>query len=120
MARTARKKISIKDEGVVLVDDADSIDFEGAGVSGAAVGNDVTETITAGGGVGTVYTEVLTDSGDNKNFTALHTITTIFSVINATSGKALPASNYSVSGTSLILSSADSDLAADGIQLIYA
>lgn len=52
MARTARKQIAIKDEGVTLVEDVDSVDFAGAGVTGTATGKDVTETIPSGGGGG--------------------------------------------------------------------
>ena len=46
MARTARKKIAIRDEGVILIDDVDSIDFTGDGVTGTASGSDITETIS--------------------------------------------------------------------------
>lgn len=48
MARTAKKKLRILDEGVELVADADSIDFSGAGVAGNFVANDVFEVIPAG------------------------------------------------------------------------
>ena len=41
--------VKIKDEGVTLVNSASSIDFAGGGVTGTAVGNDVTETIPGGG-----------------------------------------------------------------------
>ena len=44
--RTAKKKITIKDEGMILVEDVDSLDFVGAGIDGSAIGNDVTETIS--------------------------------------------------------------------------
>ena len=69
--------------------------------------------------VGSVYTEILTDSGDHQNFTSLHTITNIFSIMDAYDGKGIPASDYSVSGTTLTLTSPDANLAADGIQLTY-
>ena len=45
-----QKRVTIKDEGVTLVDNPNSLDFAGAGVSGAAVGLEVTETIPGGGG----------------------------------------------------------------------
>ena len=73
----------------------------------------------AGTGI-TVYTEILTDSGDHKNFTSVHNITNIFSIMDAYSGKGIPASNYSVSTNTLTLTSADANLASDTIQLIYA
>lgn len=50
MARTDKKRIAIKDEGMPLVDDVDSIDFTGAGVTGSNIGSDVTEDIPGGGG----------------------------------------------------------------------
>jgi hypothetical protein len=50
MARTQRKKIRILEEGVELIQDVDSLNFTGAGVTGSNVGNDVTETIPGGGG----------------------------------------------------------------------
>lgn len=43
--------IAIKDEGVTLVASASSIDFVGAGVTGNALGGDVTETIPGGAGL---------------------------------------------------------------------
>lgn len=68
MARTARpKKISIYDDGVLLVDDADSIDFTGPGVSGSALGNDVTEDIT-GGGAGTQDLQTTMGYGNVTDF----------------------------------------------------
>ena len=49
MARTSKKKIAIKDEGVPIVVDIDSIDFTGAGVTGSFINNDVTEDISDAG-----------------------------------------------------------------------
>jgi hypothetical protein len=40
------KPISIKEEGVSIASNVDSINFVGPGVAGAAVGQDVTETVT--------------------------------------------------------------------------
>ncbi len=68
---------------------------------------------------GTVYTEILIDSGDHQHFMSLNTINTIYSIMDAYSGKGIPASNYSFLGTTLTLSSPDQNLATDGIQLIY-
>lgn len=61
MARTARKKVAIKDEGVVISDDADSVDFTGSGVTGtAADGKNVTENVPGA----TPFTSPLTTKGD--------------------------------------------------------
>ncbi len=68
MARTAKKKIPIYDEGVLLVEDADQLDFAGAGVSGAAVGNNVTETIP-GGSAGTWTIAAVSGTIDGANVT---------------------------------------------------
>jgi hypothetical protein len=69
MARTAKKKISIFDDGAVLVEDVDSIDFAGAGVTGTNVNNAVTETIPGGGGGGSWKTPTGTVNGSNVTFT---------------------------------------------------
>lgn len=53
MARTAKKRIAVYDEGILLTPDADSFDFEGLGVQGTVFGNDVTETIDNDGTVET-------------------------------------------------------------------
>ena len=43
------KLIAIKDEGVTISESVESIDFTGAGVTGGAIGDDVTEDISASG-----------------------------------------------------------------------
>lgn len=53
MSRTAKKKLRILDDGIPLVNDADSIDFTGLGVEGTALGDNVTETIDNDGTVDT-------------------------------------------------------------------
>lgn len=53
MARTAKKKLRILDDGILLAEDADSLDFSGSGVEGSVLGNDVTETIDNDGTVDT-------------------------------------------------------------------
>lgn len=64
------RPVSIKDEGVVIANNIASIDFVGGGVSGSAVGSDVTETIAGeSGGVETLTGEV---NGINKIFTVAH------------------------------------------------
>ena len=52
MARTAKKKLKILDEGVEIADDAEFLDFTGAGVAGGVVGLGVAETINGGGAGG--------------------------------------------------------------------
>lgn len=52
MARTAKKKLKILDEGVEIADDAEFLDFTGAGVAGGLVGSGVVETINGGAGAG--------------------------------------------------------------------
>lgn len=50
--RTSKKKLKILDEGVVLAEDADSLNFEGLGVTGSVFNNEVTEDIPGGGSGG--------------------------------------------------------------------
>lgn len=59
--RTAKKKIQILDEGSIISEDVDSIDFVGPLVSGANVSNNVTESI----GVGINYVTGPSSSSDN-------------------------------------------------------
>lgn len=54
------KPLAIKDEGVTIADNTDSIDFTGAGVSGSAVGQDVTESIS---GASLSFSDAETPSG---------------------------------------------------------
>lgn len=81
-------------------------------------------SIAAAGATGIVYSEVLTDSGDHQNFTAAHTITTVFSLMDG-SGKGVPLkdasgnTNYTFSGTTVTLISADASLAALKLCIIY-
>lgn len=74
MARTARKRLRIYDQGVLLSNDANSIDFSGAGVSGSVDGNgNVTENIPGGGsgGANIIFGEVV--AGSSTTFTLAHT-----------------------------------------------
>lgn len=86
---------------------------------------DGTKSISASGTGGTVFSEVLMDSGDHKNFTSLHTINTIYSLQDG-SGHGIPLkdasgnTNYTFTGTTLTLGSADANLASIGINIIYA
>lgn len=79
----------------------------------------------SGGGTSTIYSEVLTDSGDHQNFTSAHTITSVLSLQDGT-GRGVPLkdasgnTNYTFSGTTLTLAAPDSTLASLGLNLIYA
>jgi hypothetical protein len=57
------KAITIKDEGVPIATNVGSLNFTGAGVSGTAIGSDVTEDIPGGGGPGGGVTEVVAGPG---------------------------------------------------------
>lgn len=65
MARTAKKKIAIFDEGVEITPDADSIDFTGSGLS-ASGDPDVTVNGT-GGGSGSLGELAATGAKDDTN-----------------------------------------------------
>lgn len=75
MARTARKKIGIYDNGILLTDDVNSLDFTGAGVFGSvdSQGN-VIENISGGSSGGTLAFEIPTPPADG--------MTTVFTVLN--------------------------------------
>jgi hypothetical protein len=89
MARTDRKQIEIRDEGIPLVDDIDSLDFVGAGVTGTAIGNDVTEEIPGGSGSGHPYVLVAGDTMEGALIADDHEATGLIpQVINVTYGTA--------------------------------
>ncbi len=69
MARTAKKKIAIKDEGITLTDDVDSLDFIGSGVSAALLGDEVDITINGGGAGFTKLPATGAVNGNNRDFT---------------------------------------------------
>lgn len=85
---------------------------------------DGTWTLT-GGSSSAFYSEVLTDTGDHQNFTSLHAINTVLTLMDG-SGKGIPLkdgggnTNYTVSGTNLKLASPDANLASIGINIVYA
>lgn len=79
----------------------------------------VTLTSSGSGGVGTVYTETLTDSGDHQNFTSVHTITTVF-VLATLNGQYISSGNYSKSGDTITLTSPDANIASTGLEIVYA
>ena len=63
------RPVTIKDEGLSLNTDISEIDFVGAGVSGAAIGSVITETIPGGGGSYIPETPTGTIDGSNAVFT---------------------------------------------------
>src|SRR5688572_18453410 len=63
------RPLKIKDEGVTLVNNAESIDFTGAGVAGSALGNAVTEDISGGGAGFTLLPATGSVNGVNASFT---------------------------------------------------
>ncbi|MDE2102090.1 MAG: hypothetical protein KGL39_32895 [Patescibacteria group bacterium] len=65
------------------------------------------------------YTETLTDSGDHQTFTSLHTINTIYTLATI-NGQYISKTLYTISGSSIILTAPDANLAAVGIEIIYA
>lgn len=66
MTRTSKKKIGVYDEGVSLVDDVDTFDFVGAGVTATATLGDVEVNIP---GVATLTVITLTGTIDDSNVT---------------------------------------------------
>jgi hypothetical protein len=70
--QTRGQPVTIKDEGISLTQNVNSIDFAGAGVTSASVGADVTETIPGGGGGG-AFTD-LTDVPANYTGASLKVV----------------------------------------------
>lgn len=70
MARTSKKKIGVYDEGISLIDDVDTFDFVGAGVTATASLGDVEVNIPGGGGGLTIITLTGTIDDSNVTFTA--------------------------------------------------
>ena len=69
MGRTARKKVGINDAGVVVTDDVDVLDFEGAGQSTALLAGPnktVQETIPGAITPSTKYTSTPTYDGQGR------------------------------------------------------
>jgi hypothetical protein len=59
------KKITVKDEAVVLTSDVNSINFTGTGITATTVGNDVTVTVPGSAAEYRVYTALLSQTGTN-------------------------------------------------------
>lgn len=98
MARTGNSKIGIYDDGIYL-GDASSIDFAGAGVSGAfnPTTGRVTETIPGGGGGSTTPTFSEVVPGSVNTFTLSHTpIGTVEVILNGQVGKL--GDDYTIAG----------------------
>ncbi len=71
MSRTAKRTITIRNEGVDLLE-AITIDFVGAGVNALDIGDEIAEIdVTGGGGSGSanIATEELTGTQDGDNIT---------------------------------------------------
>lgn len=112
--------VSVMQSNVMKMQTAAALNFKGAGAPTVSVGlNGVTDITFPAAGVGTVYTETLTDSGDHQNFTALHTISTVF-VLATLNGQYISKTNYTKSGAIITLSSPDANIAAVGLELVYA
>lgn len=95
------KKITVKDEAVVLTSDVNSIDFTGAGVTATNVGNAVTVNIPSGGGGVTAVTattpvvatgtttpviSLASNYGDTQNPYGSKTANNILAAPNGTAG----------------------------------
>lgn len=72
MARTARKKIAIYDNGILLTDDANSIDFTGDIDGTVDMNGNVTENVTGGGMSDNFETPVGAIDGSNNVYTVLN------------------------------------------------
>ena len=59
------KKITVKDEAVVLTSDVNSINFTGTGITATTIGNDVTVTVPGSTAEYRVYTALLSQTGTN-------------------------------------------------------
>ena len=79
------KKITVKDEAVVITSDVNSIDFTGAGVTATNVGNAVTVNIPSGGGgeVTGLQSAVYSSLFNFKTSNALSAISTQNHPVNA-------------------------------------
>lgn len=66
-SRESGRPITVKDEGVILTNNVSSFDFTGAGISGSASGDDVTENVTGGGGGGGSGYQIPTGTVDGSN-----------------------------------------------------
>lgn len=102
MARTQKKSLPIYDGGVLLVADANSINFAGSVVGTVDANGNVTETITGGSGTSAVFGEVV--SGSVTTFTLAHTPAGTISL--AANGQVLTlGTDYTISGAVITTSS---------------
>ena len=101
------KPVAILDEGLTITPSVSSMNFVGSGVTGTVIGSAVTETIPGGGSGNLSGNEILTNSGDNQNFTFAHSPASILSVWVKETGQTLTnVTDYSISGTTLTLTAA--------------
>jgi hypothetical protein len=100
------RPLKIKDEGITITSNAASIDFAGSGVSGNAVGSDVTETIPGGSG-NFAYDETTSGTldGSNTTFTLAHTPNPSSSLILTNNGQVLTGGgvDYTLSGDTITM-----------------
>ena len=101
MARTAKKTLPIYKTGILLIGDANSINFTGSGVAGSVDGlGNVTENIS-GGAPGTFVQEIPTGSG--TSFTLAHTPISVL-LVTARGQVLYPSGGnqgYSITGTTI-------------------
>ena len=109
---------AIMQSGSVKVQQPSALSFDGAGAPAISQNQYGVTKLTFPSGIGTLYKEHLTDSGDHQNFTAAHTINAILSIMDG-SGKGIPHTYYSFSGTTLTLTSPDANIASIGIFIIH-
>jgi hypothetical protein len=68
-----KKKISIKEENVLITSDVNSINFTGSGVIASSTNNDVTVNITGGSGTTTYYLNQTVNQTPYKEFSSIPT-----------------------------------------------
>jgi len=122
-SREGGRPITIKDEGIVLTNNASSIDFAGTAVTGTVSGDDVTETITGGGGSGGGLFAIQTVSGTINGSNKVFTISSSFSgksFIDLNGQLLIQDTDYTVSGTTVTYTTAPaSDLSGTTHKLYY-
>lgn len=94
--------VAIKDEGITILNPANSIDFVGTGVTATAVGSTASVNIPGGGSTTEVRNEVPTDHGDGT-FTLAHSPLPGTLIFFKNGIRMLLTGQYSVSGTTITL-----------------
>lgn len=102
MARTARKKLAIYADGVLLSDDANSIDFTGGGVSGSVdMDGNVTENIPGGGSGGSIAFETPVGLINDSNVTFTVSNVPLYIVLNGSTY--FEGDGYTLSGLTITM-----------------